>query len=93
MKQRYHTIIKLESTGTYVGWVEEMPGALTHGRSLDECRRNLREALQLMIDTHRDEARLGLDPSCLQESIEIDLSDAHQIGGGTPSMLMSESAY
>src|SRR5258708_6970925 len=25
MKQRYHTIIKLESTGMYVGWVEEIP--------------------------------------------------------------------
>jgi hypothetical protein len=28
-----------------------------------------------MIDTHRDEARMGLDASCLQESIEIDFED------------------
>jgi predicted RNase H-like HicB family nuclease len=77
MKQRYHTIIKLATNGTYVGWVEEIPGALTHGRSLEECRQNLRDALQLMIETHRDEARLALDPTCIQESIEIDLLDAH----------------
>ena len=75
MKQHYHTIIKLEDTGTYVGWVEEMPGALTHGRSLAECRQKLRDALRLMIETHRDEARLGLDDTCLQEAIEIDLGD------------------
>ena len=76
MKQRYHTIIKLES-GLYVGWVEEMPGALTHARSLNECRQKLRDSLRLMIETHRDEARLALDPTCLQESIEIDLMDIH----------------
>ena len=72
MKQRYHTIIKPQRTGWFVGWVEEVPGTITHGRSLEECRENLKEALQLMIETHRDEARRGLDPSCIQESIEID---------------------
>jgi predicted RNase H-like HicB family nuclease len=72
MKQRYHTIIKPERNGWFVGWVEEIPGTITQGKSLDECRRNLKDALELMIETHRDEARLGLDPSCIQEAIEID---------------------
>lgn len=75
MKQRYHTIIKPESNGWFVGWVEEVPGTITHGRSLDECRHNLRESLQLMVETHRDEARLGLDRNCILEAIEIDVSD------------------
>lgn len=75
MKQRYHTIIKPEDTGWFVGWVEEIPGTITHGRSLDECRRNLRDALQLMVDTHRDEARLGMDPNCILEAIEIDVAE------------------
>jgi predicted RNase H-like HicB family nuclease len=75
MRQRYHTIIKPQRTGWFVGWVEEVPGTITHGRSLDECRSNLKEALQLMIETHRDEARQALDPSCIQEAIEIDTSE------------------
>ena len=78
MKQRYHTIIKPESNGWFVGWVEEVPGTITHGKSLDECRRNLRESLQLMVETHRDEARLGLDRNCILEAIEIDVSDQQQ---------------
>jgi predicted RNase H-like HicB family nuclease len=78
MKQRYHTIIKPESTGWFVGWVEEIPGTITHGRSLDECRRNLRDSLQLMVETHRDEARLALDPNCILEAIEIDVAETHQ---------------
>jgi predicted RNase H-like HicB family nuclease len=76
MKQRYHTIIKPEANGWFVGWVEEIPGTITQGRSLEECRRNLRDALELMVETHRDEARLGLDPSCIQEAIEIDVMEA-----------------
>ena len=78
MRQRYHTIIKPESNGWFVGWVEEIPGTITHGKSLDECRVNLRDALMLMLETHRDEARLGLDGKCIQECIEVDVTeDAH----------------
>ena len=77
MKQVFHSIIKPEPDGTFVGWVEEIPGTITHGRSLDDCRRRLRESLVLMVETHRDEARMGLSPSCIQEAIEIDSSELH----------------
>ena len=90
MRQRYHTIIKPSANGWFVGWVEEVPGTITHGRSLDECRANLKDSLQLMVETNRDTARLGLDPSCILESIEIDLADT------TPAAsvsLASTSAY
>jgi predicted RNase H-like HicB family nuclease len=75
MKQRFHTIIKPERNGWFVGWVEEIPGTITHGRSLEECRENLRDSLQLMIETHRHEARLPLDASCIQEAIEIETAE------------------
>ena len=87
MRQRYHTIIKPSANGWFVGWVEEVPGTITHGRSLDECRANLKDSLQLMVETNRDTARLGLDPTCILESIEIDLSDT----SSTPTI--STSAY
>ena len=79
MKQRYHTIIKPERNGWFVGWVEEIPGTITHGKSLDECRRNLKDSLQLMLETHRDEAQIGLDRNCIQESIEIDVTESHAV--------------
>jgi predicted RNase H-like HicB family nuclease len=79
MKQRYHTIIKPDQNGSFVGWVEEIPGALTYGRSLDECRSRLRDALQLMLETHRDEARIGLDDSCIQEAIEVEVPEEQSL--------------
>lgn len=78
MKQRYHSIIKPEPNGWFVGWVEEVPGAISQGRSLDECRNKLRESLELIVETHRDSARVGLDPSCILESIEIELPEEPQ---------------
>jgi predicted RNase H-like HicB family nuclease len=75
MKQRYHTIIKPETNGWFVGWVEEIPGAISQGRSLQECREHLRDSLSLIVETHRDEARMGLDSSCILEAMEIDVGD------------------
>jgi predicted RNase H-like HicB family nuclease len=72
MKQCFHTIIKPDRNGWFVGWVEEIPGTITHGRSLDECRQNLKDSLQLMVEIRRDEARQALDPTCIVEAIEID---------------------
>jgi len=75
MKQRYHTIIKPESDGSFVGWVEEIPGAITQAPSLEACREGLRESLQLLLEIHRDEARQGADESCILEAIEIDVEE------------------
>ena len=75
MLQRYHTIIKPENNGWFVGWVEEIPGTITHGKSLGECRERLRESLELMLETRRHEARLGLSERCIQESIEIEVEE------------------
>lgn len=37
----------------YVAYVEEVPGVNTQGRTLAEARRNLREALRLVLEANR----------------------------------------
>ena len=39
--------------GGYVGFVEELPGANTQGRTLPEVRRNLVEAVELVLAANR----------------------------------------
>lgn len=75
MKQNFHTIFKPDRNGWFVGWVEEIPGTITYGKSLEDCRRNLKASLQLMLDTNRDEARRWLAPGCIQEAMEIDTGE------------------
>jgi len=41
----------------WIGCVEELPGANTQGRTLEEVRENLKEAVQLIIETNRELVR------------------------------------
>ena len=75
MRQQYHTIIEPRQDGRFVGWVEEIPGTITHGRSLPECRARLRDALELMLETRRHESRLGSSDRAIHELIDVDVSD------------------
>lgn len=46
-----------EEGGGYVAYVEELPGAITQGESLEEARDNLRDAIELLLETNRALAR------------------------------------
>lgn len=37
----------------YIAFVEELPGANTQGRTLDEARTNLGEAVELLLDANQ----------------------------------------
>ena len=37
----------------YIGFVEELPGANTQGRTLEEARSNLEEAITLVLEANR----------------------------------------
>jgi predicted RNase H-like HicB family nuclease len=37
----------------YIGYVEELPGANTQGETLEETKRNLIEAIQLVLEANR----------------------------------------
>lgn len=41
----------------WIGFVEELPGANTQGKTLEEVRENLKEAVQLIIEANRELAR------------------------------------
>ena len=41
--------------GGYIGYVAEVPGANTQGKTLDEVRENLSEAVELILHSNREE--------------------------------------
>jgi predicted RNase H-like HicB family nuclease len=47
------TAIFKKVRGGYVGFVEELPGANTQGRTLAETRTNLKEAVSLVLEANR----------------------------------------
>ncbi|MEX0777485.1 MAG: type II toxin-antitoxin system HicB family antitoxin [Phycisphaeraceae bacterium] len=45
----------------YIGFVEELPGANTQGHTLEEARRNLREAVELVLQANRELAEEAIN--------------------------------
>ena len=50
---RQFTAIYTKHGKWYLGWVEEIPGVNTQGRTLREVKENLKEALLLILETNR----------------------------------------
>lgn len=44
----------------YIGYVEELPGANTQGKTLEEARDNLKEAIELILESNRELAYQNL---------------------------------
>ncbi len=38
----------------WIGYAAELPGANTQGRTLEEVRENLKDAVKLLLETNRD---------------------------------------
>lgn len=54
------TAIFQKSPYGYIGYVEELPGANTQGNTLEEAKRNLIEAVQLVLEANRQIAEEDL---------------------------------
>jgi predicted RNase H-like HicB family nuclease len=44
----------------WIGYLEELPGANTQGRTLEEARENLKDAVRLLIKANRELTRREL---------------------------------
>ncbi|MDD5738883.1 MAG: type II toxin-antitoxin system HicB family antitoxin [Candidatus Pacebacteria bacterium] len=47
------TAVYKKSGKWYLGWIEEIPGVNTQGKTLQETKENLKEALLLVLETNR----------------------------------------
>lgn len=58
MGNRFTAVFQQEGKWWF-GWVEELPGANTQGRTLEETRENLKEAVALIIKANRKLAQFS----------------------------------
>jgi predicted RNase H-like HicB family nuclease len=55
----------------YIGTVEEIPGVNSQGRTLVELRRNLKEAMQLIVESNHSIALKEHSQQAKRESITV----------------------
>jgi predicted RNase H-like HicB family nuclease len=56
MKRTFNAVIK-QDEGWWIGWVEEIPGVNSQGKTKAELKKNLRSALKEALELNREEAR------------------------------------
>ena len=72
MKHQFTSVIEKRGRW-YVAYIEEIPGVNTQGRTLAEARRNLKEALAMIIEANRELAAKGRSRDALRELIVVNL--------------------
>ena len=55
----------------YVAYCPEIPGANGQGRSKDEARENLAEAIALILQDRREDGLRGVPPDAIRETVRI----------------------
>jgi predicted RNase H-like HicB family nuclease len=72
MKHQFTSVIEKRGKW-FVAYVEEIPGVNTQGKTLAEARRNLKEALTMVIEANRELAARDRSQSALREPITVSI--------------------
>ena len=55
----------------YIAYCPEIPGANGQGRTMDECRRSLAEAITLVLEDRREDALRGVPQDAIRETVIV----------------------
>lgn len=71
MKKQTFTAVYKKRGKWYLGWVEEIPGVNTQGKTLQEAKENLKDALLLILEVNRSFLERELVGSVIREPLAI----------------------
>ncbi|MDP9360408.1 MAG: type II toxin-antitoxin system HicB family antitoxin [Acidobacteriota bacterium] len=57
----FTAVFEKAEEGGYCVFVEELPGAISQGETLDEARENIKDAIQLVLEVNRERILEGVD--------------------------------
>ena len=55
----------------YIGWVDEVPGAFSQGRTIKEVQENLQEAIQLILESQSELRAKGISGKIIKKLIQV----------------------
>jgi len=70
MRNEFTAVIEQDG-GWFVAWSPEIPGANGQGRTVEECRASLSEAIRLILEDRREDGLRGLPPEAIQETVTV----------------------
>lgn len=70
MKNEFTAVIEQDGDW-YIAYCPEIPGANGQGRTLDECRTSLADAIELILEDRRENALRGVPPEAIRETVVV----------------------
>ena len=70
MRNEFTAIIE-QDREWYVAYCPEVPGANGQGRTVEECRTSLAEAIALILEDRRQDALRGVPPDAIKEVVVV----------------------
>jgi len=70
MKRSFNAVIK-QDEGWWIGWVEEIPGVNSQGKTRAELLKNLRSALKEALEFNREDARAAAQQDYEEQAILV----------------------
>ena len=70
MKRTFNAVIK-QDDGSWIGWVQEIPGGNSQGKTRAELLKNLRSALKEALEFNREDALAAAKTDYEEEAILV----------------------
>ena len=70
MHNEFTSIIE-EDGEWFIGYCPEIPGANGQGRTVEECRANLSEAIALILEDRREDGLRGAPVDSIRETVVV----------------------
>ncbi len=76
MKREYQVLFQEIEDGWIMASVPDLPGAVTQGKDMDEARTMIREAIELLLESYRDNALKDTSGHAIWESMQVEVPTA-----------------
>ena len=70
MRNEFTAIIEREGDW-YIAYCPEIPGANGQGKTIDEVRQNLADAIALILEDRRDDGLRGVPADAVRETVTV----------------------
>lgn len=70
MRNEFTAVFELDE-GWYVACSPEVPGANEQGRTMDEARQSLADAISLILETRREEGLRGVPDTAVLDTVVV----------------------
>jgi len=72
MKREYSVVYQEVEDGWIMATVPELPGAVTQGRDMDEARDMIKELVELLLESYRENAAREAPPDAVWETLTLE---------------------